>query len=157
MSAKPFLPLNGTAEGERRKVDALALLEATREACVTLARRAFLARLLAVGHATADDVREAVELPPGLNPNLFGAVPSLFARRGIVRFCGFDVSRRPARHAGLNRNWELIDPPAAMRWLADHPELPEPPDDDQDRQQMELAFNDATPTAGTAGAAAGTL
>jgi hypothetical protein len=126
---------SGTAEGERRRDAALTLLESQRAVLIRRARRAFLLRLLAVGSATADDVRAAVELPSGIDPNLFGCVPSLFARLGIVAFAGFDTSRRPARHAGLNRVWELIDPPAALRWLADHPDLPDP---DQAGAQMTL-------------------
>ena len=105
MSTATLTPDTGRDEGERRKADALTLLETRRQAFVRGARRAFLARLLAAGSATADDVRESVELPPGIDPNLFGCVPSVFARLQVVRFVGFDVSRRPARHAGLNRRW----------------------------------------------------
>jgi hypothetical protein len=151
----------GCSEGERRKADALTLLECRREVLVRRARRAFLERCLSASQATADDVREAVELPPGIDPNLFGAVPSLFARLGIVRFAGFDVSRRPARHAGLNRVWQLADAGAARGWLAKNPELADPPDQEQEQAGQRLLFpvhqNGATPTVGAAGAAVRTL
>jgi len=50
-------------EGERRKQDVLLSLAARSERYVNRGRRALLARLLANGEATADDVRRAVELP----------------------------------------------------------------------------------------------
>ncbi len=57
-----------TTEGERRKRDALAMLDARRQVYVNRGRRALLRRLLDAGSATADDVRAAVELPAGIGP-----------------------------------------------------------------------------------------
>jgi hypothetical protein len=150
---------SATSEGQQRRDQALTLLESRRAVFIRRARRAFLGRLLCAGSATADDVREAVELPPGVNPNLFGAVPTLFARLGIVRFHEFDTSRRPARHAGVNRVWRLADAGAAADWLDENPDLPdpEPPDDDRRDWSQRLLFpihaNTATPPVAAAGAA----
>ena len=85
-----------------------------------------LARLLAVGAATADDVRDAVELPDTLNPKLFGAVPGPLAEAGIIRAAGFVRTRRPEGHARPVLTWELIDAAAARFWLGAHPDLPDP-------------------------------
>ena len=70
--------------GERRKLEAHALLASRREVYVLRGRRALLTVLLARGTATADDVR-AVELPGGLNPTAFGVVPGHLARAGIIK------------------------------------------------------------------------
>ena len=72
-------------EGELLKREALTLLEARREVYVLRGRRALLGALLCSGTATADDVRDAVELPPGINPKLFGSVPGSLAKAGIIR------------------------------------------------------------------------
>jgi hypothetical protein len=50
----------------------------------------------------------------------------------------------------------VVDRAAALRWLADHPDLPDPGDDDQAAGSQGFLFplthNEPTPTAGTAGA-----
>ena len=56
-------------DGERGKITAFALLAARRQALIRSARRALLAVLLERGEATADDVRVAVPLPPGVGPH----------------------------------------------------------------------------------------
>ena len=119
-------PTFNAAEGERRKLSAMAMLEARREVYILRGRRALLAKVLDTDTATADDVRAAVELPDGLNPNCFGAVPGLLARAGIIGLETLRLSARPARHAGINRVWILRDRVAAMAWLADHPDRPDP-------------------------------
>ena len=144
------------AEGERRKADALALLAARRETTIRRAHRALLAALLRSGVATADDVRAAVELPPGINPKLFGAVPSTLARAGIIRRAGYATTGRPAAHARPVTVWALVDRAAATRWLADHPDLGDLDDDDQAGLHQGLLFDNqetATPTGTAAGAA----
>ncbi|MCQ8205440.1 hypothetical protein NP569_24435, partial [Vibrio parahaemolyticus] len=55
--------------------------------------------LLAAGTATADDVRDAVELPPGVDPRCLGAVPGELADAGIIRATGYVRTTRPAAHA----------------------------------------------------------
>jgi hypothetical protein len=122
-------PATGRLEGERRKLAAHSLLEAIRELYIRRGRRSLLIRLLATGTATADDVRAAVELPPGLNPKLFGVVPGPLAEAHIIRSVGYLRSRRPAAHARDLRVWELADRSAALAWLANHPDLPDPEPD----------------------------
>lgn len=124
---------DGMAEGKRRRDYAFKLLEARRAVYVRRARRAFLERLLAVGVVTADDVRDVVKLPPGINPNLFGCVPSAFAQQGIVECDGVNISRRPQRHAGIVRRWRLVSADAAIKWLAENPDLPDVPTGRQDQ------------------------
>jgi len=119
-------PAAGRAEGEGRKREALALLEARRAVYVRRGRRALLQRLLAVGTATADDVRGAVELPPGLNPKLFGRVPGPLADARIIRAGGFVRTARPEGHARPVLAWELADRAAAIAWLVAHPDLTDP-------------------------------
>lgn len=115
-----------TADGEARKLDAHALLEARREVCVLRGRRALLAALLAGGDATADDVRDAVDLPAEINPVCMGVVPGPLARAGLIERVGFTESRRPDAHARPVSVWRLADRAAALAWLAAHPERPDP-------------------------------
>jgi hypothetical protein len=118
-------PQDGRYEGERLKQGALDALESCRQAILLKGRRALLRRLLASPTATADDIREAVDLPEGMDPRVFGDVPGALARLGIIRATGsFVRSVRPARHASWLRVWELADRAAAIAWLAAHPEAP---------------------------------
>ena len=116
-------------EGELVKREALALLEDHREIYIRRGRRALLGALLCSGTATADAVRDAVELPPGINPKLFGSVPGSLAKAGIIQQAGFAKTCRTVGHARPVAVWALVDRVAAMRWLADHPDLPDPGDD----------------------------
>lgn len=113
-------------DGEQRKVDAHVLLEARRELYILRGRRALLLRLLDVGRATADDVRDAVELPEAVGPKLFGVVPGLLARARIIEAVGFAKSRRPDAHARPVSVWQLVDRAAALAWLTDNPDRPDP-------------------------------
>jgi hypothetical protein len=115
----------GGREGERLKGKALDLLAARRESLVRRAQRALLAAVLANGTATADDVRELVELPAGIDPKCFGAAPGALARAGIIESAGFTKTTRPEGHARPLTVWQLTDEAKAIRWLTDHPELPE--------------------------------
>ncbi len=115
-----------TADGEARKLDAHALLEARREVYVLRGRRVLLQRLLDAGEATADDVRDAVELPDRINPVCLGVVPGPLARAGIIERVGFVESRRPDAHARPVSVWRLADRAAALTWLAAHPDRPDP-------------------------------
>jgi hypothetical protein len=145
----------GTADGERLKADALALLEARRELYVRRGRRAMLEVLLRSGTATADDVRDAVELPKGINPKLFGIVPGPLARAGIIRQAGFAKTHRPEGHARPITIWALADRAAAERWLQGHPDLPAPGNDDQGQAMQGVLFpTHPTNDAGAAVAAA---
>ncbi len=143
--------------GDALKAAALALLEARREIYIRRGRRALLAAMLAGnGTATADDVRAAVELPDDMDPRCLGTVPGRLAYDKIIRPDGRTKTTRAAAHARWLERWALIDRAAAVRWLADHPDLPDPGDDDQAAGSQGFLFrlphNEPTPTAGTAGA-----
>ena len=149
-------PCRCTAEGERRKLDAFAMLTANRETVIRRAQRALLTVLLETGTGTANDVREFVELPPGIGPKCFGAAPGPLARAGIIRADGFAKTCRPVGHARPVTVWALADRDKALRWLADHPELPAPLEASEvvaDRRQTVLfdPQENATPAAGTVG------
>lgn len=130
LSDSGFSPPDFRAEGERHKAEAFDHLESHREGYLTPARRAMLLRLLDVGTATADDVRENVTLPPGIDPTCFGAVPRPLAKAGIIRRTGFINTARPVAHARPVAVWELVDATKALIWLADHPDQPGRLDDD---------------------------
>jgi hypothetical protein len=122
-------PTIDPTEGERRQRAALDLLAVRREALVRRGRRALLLRLLAAGAATADDVRVAVELPPGVGPRLFGAVPGKLAGDGIIQPAGYAATGRPQAHARPISVWALADRAAALDWLHDHPDITNPTPD----------------------------
>lgn len=109
-------------EGERRKQDVLHTLAVRRESYVNRGRRVLLEKLLAVGTATADDVRRAVELPVNIDPRCLGSVPGPLARAGIIRRIDYEKSDRRERHASIIAVWELLDADAARDWLARHPD-----------------------------------
>lgn len=114
-------------EGERRKADAHALLEARREVYVSRGRRALLRSMLdGDGRASADDVRGTLDLPPELDPRCLGAVPGRLAYDRIIASDGFTRSTRPEGHARWVQVWRLLDRAAAEQWLADHPDLADP-------------------------------
>jgi hypothetical protein len=116
----------GLLEGERRKLDALASLEARRGVYVRRGRRALLLWLLCVGTATADDVRATVELPLSFKPRLFGPVPEQLAAAGIIASSGYVRTARPKGLSRPVRLWELVDRAAALVWLAVHTDSPDP-------------------------------
>ena len=110
-------------DGERLKHEAHSLFEALRPGILRRTQRRLLAILLQGGTATIDDVRPDVELPPGVDPRCFGAVPGALARAGIIRCTErFPKSRRPIAHARRNAEWELADREKALEWLARNPE-----------------------------------
>jgi hypothetical protein len=131
----------GATNGEERKANALALLADRREGVVRRAQRALLTVLLEAGSATADDVRELVELPPGVGPKCFGAVPLPLARAGIIYREGYAPTSRPTAHARPLSVWRLADRNKALRWLADHSDLPDPADDDRAAGAQSFLFS----------------
>jgi len=137
-----------TAEGERRKSAAFALLAAHREAMIRRARRELLKVLLDRGEATIDDVRAVVPVPDGINPKALGPVPGGLAEAGIIVAHGYAKSTRPEAHARPVQVWRLADRAAAIHWLAMHPELPEPTPEPSDLGDL---FNNRMPGAGTPG------
>lgn len=118
-------PVDGRAEGERRKNAAHALLARHRERLIRDAQRALILQGLSHGTATADDVRAAIAMPEGIAPVCLGAVPGPLARLGIIRRAGFIESARPEAHGRPVSVWELVDHQAAVDWLAEHPSLPD--------------------------------
>ena len=145
------------SEGERLKADALTLLEAHREVYVRRGRRAMLEALLHNGTATADDVRSAIDLPPGMDPRCLGSVPGVLAYAKIIRAAGFVRSARPERHASWLQVWELADRATAERWLRDHPDMPDPDEGEGAAVSQRVLFptnttNEPTPMVATAGA-----
>ena len=145
-------------DGEKLKADALALLEARREVYVRRGRRALLRAMLAGdGRASADDVYDAVKLPADLDPRCLGSVPGRLAYDGIIQPAAFVRSARPQRHASWIQIWALVNREKALRWLEDHPELPDPVDYDQGDGTQRFLFpvyptNEPTPTVAAAGA-----
>jgi hypothetical protein len=113
-----------TTNGEARKAAAHSLLEARRAHYLGLARRFFVGRLVEHGTATVDDVRALVELPDGINPTLFGALPTPLARAGIIRQEGFARTTRAVAHARPVAVWALADEAKARAWLDAHPAPP---------------------------------
>ena len=120
--------MNGAAnEGERRRDERLATLEARRAVIVRRGRRALLAKVLADGTATADDVRAAIALPDGVDPRCLGAVPGPLAAAGLIALDGYQRAARPERHASVIARWRLADADAARLWLTANPDVPDPP------------------------------
>lgn len=115
---------DGQAEGERRKQEAFDTLEAHREQLILAGRRALLLSALRNGFATADDVRDAVPLPVGINPKCFGTVPSPLAKANIIRAKRQVKTRRAVGHARFVTEWEITNSVAAMEWLHSNPEAP---------------------------------
>jgi hypothetical protein len=118
--------LSSLPEGERRKREQLARLAERRAVYVRRGRRALLLQLLAGRTATADDVRAAIQLPPGLDPRCLGAVPIALAEAGIIERVDYTPSMRSERHASIIAVWGLADRAAALAWLTDHPDVPDP-------------------------------
>jgi hypothetical protein len=128
MSALPSLAA-GELEGEARKREALALLADRRRALIRRASRELLEHLLLTATATADDLRELVPLPDGINPKVFGAVFAGLAEEKLIHQIGFEQSRRPLAHRRPVGVWHLADRDTALAWLAAHPDLPDPESD----------------------------
>ena len=118
--------ISGSAEGDRRKVEALAMLAARREVYIRRGRRALLDAMLAGnGTATADDVQAAVELPSGIDPRCLGSVPGRLAYDGLIEAAGFTRSTRPETHSRWVQVWRLADRAAAEQWLQERPDVPD--------------------------------
>ncbi|HEX4149857.1 MAG TPA: hypothetical protein VHY20_12750 [Pirellulales bacterium] len=135
----------GRLAGEQRKNAALDLLAACRELFMLRGRRALLLRLLDASIATADDVRDSIELPPDLAPVCLGAVPLALVRAGLIERAGFASTRRPAAHARPISVWRLVDRGKAVRWLAQNPDRPDPGDGNEKAQrQLGLPLGDGS-------------
>ena len=118
----PSRPYGGRG-GEARRDRAHLLLAAQRSAVVRRAQRALLDLLLRGDSATADDVRDVVDVPPGISPVCLGAAPGVLARARLIGRRGYAPSRRPEAHARPVAVWELRDRDGAVRWLLQHPNI----------------------------------
>jgi hypothetical protein len=119
--------MNNGGEGEARRDAALNLLRVHRAALVRDLARAAVRLALASDDITADDVRAAVPIPPGIRPVVVGAAMRDLADAGILRRVGYRPSVRPAAHARPLSVWRLADAAAALAWLAAHPPIPADP------------------------------
>ena len=112
----------GRREGRRRRDDAHHALLARRGRYVRLAQSALLDAIAEHGHATADDIRQRLTLPPDINPTLIGPAVRQLRLAGVIRRVGRDVETcRPVAHARPLPLWETTVPEAAHQWLIDHP------------------------------------
>ena len=118
------------AAGEQRKIDAHTLLESRRASIILRARRALLEAVLRDGTATADEIRDRVQVPDGVNPICLGAVPGALAKAGIIEADGYRKSRRGVSHSRPVQVWRLKDRAAALAWLQAHPDRPDPVQED---------------------------
>ncbi|GMV95128.1 MAG: hypothetical protein AMXMBFR82_49060 [Candidatus Hydrogenedentota bacterium] len=116
------LPNQEPRDGRARKDAALSTFERRRAVYINRGGRALLLHLLENGSGTADDVRNAVTLPPEIDPACLGAVPGALARAGIIRRVGYCACERLERHAAPTSVWSMVDASKAWAWLADNPE-----------------------------------
>jgi hypothetical protein len=116
----------GLAEGERRRDEALTLLQLHRAVLVRRVQRVYLDLLLTRGPSTSDPVRALVPIPPGIDPRLVGAAVRQLAELGLIRRAGLVRSTRPEAHSRDLAVWELADRDAATAWLAAHADIPDP-------------------------------
>ncbi len=135
---------NPKREGERRKCEAFANLEAHREWILLKARRVFAAVLLEKGRVTIDDVRAVVVLPAGMNPVCLGPVATPFTRQRFIERAGFCGTTRAEGHARPVSIWELKSPHGVAQWLLEHPDRP-PPADPRKEQQSLWPVNETSP------------
>lgn len=116
-------PPDGYAEGERRKGQAHRRHRRRHPDLMLAAQRAMVRHALLNGTVTADDVRRAVPLPAGVHPTVFGAVPGPLAKAGILAGCPeYRPTTRAVGHCRPIRVWRVLNIPAALDWLARHPE-----------------------------------
>ncbi len=154
MTRNRHTPDAGRGDGEAAKAAALALLEARREVYIRRGRRALLQAMLdGDGTASTDDVRAVVELPPGIDPKLFGTVAYRLVYDRVIRNAGRTKTTRAVAHGRWLELWELADRAAALRWLVDHPDLPDPADQAAGSQGFLFPIQ-PTNEPGAAGAAA---
>jgi len=143
--------MTSQANGKERKRAELASLRERRAVFVRRGQRALLERLLQSDTATADDVRQTVELPNGLDPKLFGAVPGPLARAGIIEQAGYRATERPKAHSRPVIVWRLRDSEKALGWLAEHPDLlPDPARTEKAQRVLPLGLDEGSVSNGAA-------
>lgn len=117
---------NGVAAGEALRDQALYRLSTTRPATIRRLQRAAVRLALETGTVTADDLREAVPIPAGINPKVNGAAVHGLAVLGILTGGEYVKSRRAVAHRRPIQVWRLANAATAARWLAANPEYPDP-------------------------------
>ncbi len=131
------------AEGERRRDIGMALAAARQPDRVTLGRLAYVQALVDSldGTATIDDATTPDELASGYEDGgrWRGTVTRSLVADGLAEIVRITRSRRPSRHRGYVALLRLTDRPAAVLYLK--------------RMAAALAVYNATPPAGTGGAA----
>jgi hypothetical protein len=126
LTVPPILPDgNGLAANELAKSQALDHLRARRGIFVR-GQRALLNLLLDQDSDTIDDARDLVEVPDGINPKLFDAVPGPVVEAVRIAAAVHVRSRRRKARARPALRWLLVDVGAALDWLTDHPKLVAP-------------------------------
>jgi hypothetical protein len=111
MPLELFPPTYGTSPDNRpgqsaaARDDGIGKVIDAKAFVVARLQTAIIARI-AQGHEVAADDIEAVypELVERV-PNAMGAAFSGLARTGTIVMCGFSLSRRKLRHAGIQRRW----------------------------------------------------
>lgn len=131
------------ADGERRRDVGMALAAARRPDRVTLGRLALVQALIDSldETATIDDATSPEEMAQGYDDGgrWRGTVTRSLVADGFAEIVGMARSRRPSRHRGYVARLRLTDRPAAVLYLK--------------RMGTALTAYDATPPAGTGGAA----
>lgn len=110
-------------EGKRRKDSAHKQLQQHRVEIIRDAGRVMVKLLLKQRRVTIDDVRDLVIIPPWIDAKVFGGVPAMLARAGIIRRVAYVQSRRKSSHARPVSLWELITVAKAKKWLVENPPI----------------------------------
>lgn len=122
-------PVDGRADGERRRDAAHLLLSIHRERLIRDAQRAYLRHLIDIGPATSDVIHQAITIPDGVRPTAIGAAVRMLAVAHLIVQTGQrQRTGRAVAHARDLPLWRIADIPAAEAWLIAHPAMPEPAD-----------------------------
>jgi hypothetical protein len=120
-------PDAGRAAGESAKHNMTALVRRYRPVLVRRVQRALVSYLMEHQRATTDDIRDCVNPPAGVGTSFWGAAANGLAQAHLIRRVAFTVSSRPERHGCYIGVWTLaVSHDDARRWLATHPDLPDP-------------------------------
>ena len=111
-------------EGARQRDRAFERLNTYRAGLIRRLQRAFVQHLIDHGPSTIDAIRDAVRIPPGIDPRVVGcAVAMLASQHKITKSIGAAKSIRKAAHARRMEIWALRDVDAGRAWVLTHPEV----------------------------------